>query len=113
MTDNLLKFNKTFSQNTDELRDILSTVNVTYESNVEVLEAINSLNIKKLAMTNVMVFDKLESCTDDLERFSNYMFSVNEYLSNVRSLNDKLDENENRTKLIEELADYFKRKIKL
>lgn len=109
MTDNLLKFNKTFSQNTDELRDILSTVNVTYESNVEVLEAINSLNIKKLAMTNVMVFDKLESCTDDLERFSNYMFSVNEYLSNVRSLNDKLDENENRTKLIEELADYFKK----
>lgn len=108
MTRNLSSFNATFSTNTGELRKTLSLVNDSYRGQAELLESINKLKISDIASANIHVYDKLKNCTEEIGYFSTYLHSVNEYIANVRRLNDKLDANESRTKAIEDMGIFFK-----
>jgi len=108
MTRNLTTFNSTFSTNTKELRNTLGVVNESYKGQSELLHTINQLKIRDIASANIGVYDKLKNCTDEIGYFGTYLHSVNEYINNVRKLNDKLDSNESRTKAIEDMGTFFK-----
>lgn len=108
MTKNLSSFNSTFSSNTRELKSTLALVNESYKGQAELLQSINKLKIREIAYANINVYDKLKNCTDEIGYFGTYLHNVNEYISNVRKLNDKLDLNETRTKAIEDMGTFFK-----
>lgn len=107
VTRNLSSFNQTFSGNTKELRETLTLVNEAYKDQTQVLEAINGLQINKIAAANVQVYDKLQNCTNEIGQFAEYFQSVNQYIADVRKLNHKLDDHENRTKALEKMGDFF------
>lgn len=108
MTRNLADFNRTFSSNTEKLEKTLSLVNESYQGQAQVLNAINNLKINGVAKANIEVYDKLRNCTDEIGKFYNFLQSTNEYVSNIRVLNEKLDSHETRTKAIEDMGLFFK-----
>lgn len=111
MTNDLNEFNRTFSQNTQELRQTLSTVNDSYEGQVRLLEAIDKIKINKIAKANIEVYDRLEGCTEELEKLFTIISNSEEYVAKVTALNDKLGSVEERTQLFEELGNYFKNEV--
>jgi len=112
MTSDLNSFNNTFSANTKELRETLKTVSDNYEGQIEILNAIERIKITKVAQANIDIYDKLHGCTDELEKLFYYIANSEEYLAKVKELNESIGKVEERTKLFEELGNYFKKNSK-
>ena len=108
LTRNLKSFNETFSQNTNALKDTLSIVNETTQGQAELLETVRRLNITRIATANIEVYDKLKDATDEIGRFGEYVNNINAYVANVQALSSKLDDANERTRMIEEMAAFFK-----
>lgn len=108
LTRNLKTFNETFSQNTNALKDTLSIVNETTQGQAELLETVRRLNITRIATANIEVYDKLKDATDEIGRFGEYINNINAYVASVQALSSKLDDANERTRMIEEMAAFFK-----
>lgn len=108
VTSNLTKFNETFSDNAKKLHDALNEVNNATEGQAKLLSTIEKLKITRIASANIDVYDKLKSCTDEIGLISEQLQSSRAYLQEVRSLNEKLDASEQRTRAIEDMAVFFK-----
>lgn len=111
MTQDLNEFNRTFANNTQELKNTLSTVKDNYEGQVELIDAINKIKINKIATANIEVYDKLQGCTKELEHLFEIIADSNTYVSKVVELNNNIGSIEERTRLFEELGNYFKNEI--
>lgn len=111
MAQDLNNFNSTFSNNTKELKETLSMVSDNYEGQVEILESIEKLKITKIAKANIEVYDKLQGCTKILERLFEHLGESENYINKVVELNSKIGEIEERSRLFEELGQYFKNEI--
>jgi len=107
MTKNLTSFNKTFSQNTQDLGSTLSKVNDTTQRQAEFIQAINRMKIEDIVEANKNVYDKLKNSANDVGVFAQYLQKTNEYLQAIRDLNQKLDEYERRTQVIEDAGRFF------
>lgn len=107
MAQDLNLFNSTFAENTKELKETLSQVTDNYENQIELLEAIDKIKINKIAKANIEVYDKLQGCTDELEKLFEYLENSENYIASVIELNSKLGDIEERTRLSEELGQYF------
>ena len=112
LQENLLKFNRSFSTNTTKLDKALQRVETSYENQIELIQTIQQLDIKKMATANVSVLRELQACTPQLERFSQYMHNVNEFISQLNALNRNLDSQEKRTQLIEKMGTFFEQEVK-
>ena len=106
--ENLVSFNNTFAENTQKLGESLSVLKGTSEKQNELLQTIERLKINDIASANVRVLDKLQSSMTELEKLGIYLNNTESYLKEVRLLNDKLDKSENREKMVEGMATYFK-----
>ena len=111
LTQNLSEFNTTFAENTHKFQTALSSVTDTYKNLSSTLQEINDMKIDKIAKSNIEVYNKLKNCTDEIGYFSTYLHSVNEYIANVRTLNENLDKNEARTRAIENMGKFFQSEI--
>ena len=111
MTNDLNDFNRTFASNTKELKETLSMVKDNYEGQVKLLDAIEKIKITKIAKANIQVYDKLQGCTEELERLFEIFANSNDYLEKVVELNGKIGSVEERTQLFENLGNYFKNEI--
>lgn len=111
MTQDLNEFNRTFADNTRELKETLSTVKDNYDGQVKLLEAIDKIKINKIAKANIEVYDKLQGCTEELENLFEIFANSEEYVTKVVELNNKIGSVEERTLLFEELGNYFKSEI--
>lgn len=111
MTQDLNEFNRTFADNTRELKETLSTVKDNYGGQVKLLEAIDNIKINKIAKANIEVYDKLQGCTEELENLFEIFANSEEYVTKVVELNNKIGSVEERTLLFEELGNYFKSEI--
>ena len=111
MAQDLNLFNSTFAENTKELKSALSQVSENYENQVQLLDAIDKIKIEKIAKANVAVYDKLQGCTEEIEKLFEHLGKSEEYISQVIKLNENLGDIEARTKLSEELGNYFKSEI--
>lgn len=114
-TENLQGFNEMFSSNTKQLQETLSIVNQTSQGQVDIIsasnqiiESINNLKIRQIATANIEVYDKLKDCGEEIGALSEYLKTVNSYLTKVDSLSEKLDDADNRFRMIEEMAHFFK-----
>lgn len=108
---NLMKFNMTFQSHISELDATLSKVeNVSLEQ-MELMELIKDLDVKKVAQANITVLKELKGCTGELTTFNQYINNVSAYLKAVNSLNDNLNEHLNRTAAIERMGSFFEKEI--
>lgn len=105
---NLNDFNKTFSVNNNELKEALQTVKEATQGQGQLLQKINHLNITRIATANVEVYDRLRNCTEEIGQFGQYVHGINNYVDTARQLIQKLDDANERTKLIEEMALFFR-----
>lgn len=111
MAQDLNNFNSTFAENTKELKETLSRVTDNYESQIQLLDAIDRIKIEKIAKANVAVYDKLQGCTEEIEKLFEHLGKSEEYIAQVVKLNSSLGDIEARTQLSEELGNYFKQEI--
>lgn len=111
MAQDLNHFNSTFAENTKELKETLSRVTDNYDSQIQLLDAIDRIKIEKIAKANVTVYDKLQGCTEEIEKLFEHLGKSEEYIAQVIKLNSSLGDIEARTKLSEELGNYFKQEI--
>lgn len=111
MTRQLTSFNKSFSQNTKEMRDTLSMVNDASKWQAQLLQTIENLKIDRIASANIAVYEKLQNCTEEIDRLGVYLKNTEGYLTKVQLLNDKLGNADERNKTIERLGQFFESEI--
>lgn len=108
LQQNLTRFNSTFTGTVDRLEERLGDVGDLYASQIEILEKIEAIDVKKMAVANVKILSALDGSVSTLDRFSQYMNSVSDYLVAVRDLNSKLDEHLERTETLGVVSDFYK-----
>lgn len=108
MTDNLTRFNDTFSNNVKGLDYALAKVNESYRQQTDLLEVVNKIADKDLSMKNLQLFNALTKSAKEIEQLGEYLRFSNEYLDNVKSLNENLNTQENRTRIMEDVGIFFK-----
>ena len=111
MSTNLLNFNKTFSTNTNELGKTLSQVNEATALQKQLMETVEKLADKNISRQNLELYNALKDSSREIATLGIYLQNSNQYLAQVRDLNEKLDKNESRTKAIEDMAKFFKEEI--
>lgn len=112
LQENLLKFNRSFSTNTTKLDKALQRVETSYENQIELIQTIQQLDIKKMATANVSVLRELQTYTPQLERLGQYLHHANEYIGHVNALTDAINSQMNRTQLIERMGTFFEQEVK-
>lgn len=111
MSKNLAAFNNTFSTNTNELGKVLSQVNDSYRLQKQLLDSVKQIAEKDISVKNLQLYNVLKNSTEEIGTLAVYLNNVNDYLANVKALNEKLDKSEQRTKSIEEMATFFKAEV--
>lgn len=109
---NLTRFNESFTGTVDRLEDKLGDVGDLYSAQIEILEKIETIDIKKMAVANVKILSALDGSVGSLDKFSQYMCSITEYLTAVKELNSKLDEHLERTETLGVVSDFYKAQMK-
>ena len=112
LQQNLTRFNDSFTGTVDRLEEKLGDVGDVYESQIEILEKIEAIDVRRMAMANVKVLAALDGSMASLDRFSQYMSNVTEYLTAVRELNGKLDEHLERTETLGVVSEFYKKQMK-
>lgn len=108
---NLTKFNKDFATNSQNLNKIFENINTTYKENATFLEAVQKLDVDGMAQANVRVLRELQSCTEQINDLHTFLQQSNQYIAQVESLNSNLSDHLDRTKLIENLGEFFKSEV--
>lgn len=111
MTGNLENFNKEFSDNTSNLSEALAKVNESYKLQTQLIDAVNKIQEGRTASTNLALLSKLIESSEQIGQLAEYLHNTNDYLANVRALNEKLDLHEKRTQVIEEVGKFFKTEL--
>lgn len=109
LVKNLNKFNDDFSKNTENFKKILISVNGVYQTQDNIIENVRQMDVMKMAKSNVMVLKELQSCTCQIEKFSEYLTSINEYTNVVKSFTSKFDSESDRLHILEEIRNFFNR----
>ncbi|MDD6254289.1 MAG: MotA/TolQ/ExbB proton channel family protein [Bacteroidales bacterium] len=108
---NLNQFNKDFSDNSKNLKDIFGNINTTYDNQAEILRLIKKLDINGMADANVRVLRELQGCTSQISLLQSFLNQSNQYLSEVQKMNQELTDYQDRTKLIENMGEFFQSEI--
>jgi uncharacterized protein YsxB (DUF464 family) len=111
MSQKLEAFNNTFSSNTSELGKTLSQVNESYRLQSQLLEIVKQIADKDVSVKNLELYNALKNSTHEIGLLGKYLQHSNEYLANVRALNEKLDASERRMTMLEEMGGFFKSEI--
>ena len=111
MQRNLNKFNETFSSNTRQLDDVLKGINTTYLEQTQLLQAVEKLKVDEIATANIRVLRELKECTDELGELGQLVHNTTEYISKVDDLNGQLSAHLDRTKLIENMGEFFREEV--
>ena len=111
LQQNLMSFNRTFQSHINGLDATFSRVENVSIKQMELMQLINDLDVKKVAQANISVLKELKSCTGEIAVFNQYINSVSNYLKAVNSLNDSLNEHLTRTAAIEKMGAFFEKEI--
>lgn len=109
LSQNLVRFNQTFSDNISGLSDVLSQVSTTSSEQAELIRLIQGLDIARVAKANIAVLKELQNSTGEIAQFNAYLHNVRDYLTAVNSLNENLKQQLDRTQLIENMGEFFQK----
>jgi hypothetical protein len=111
MQRNLTRFNNTFAANTSQLDNVLKGINTTYEDQTRLLKAVEKLKIDEIATANIRVLQELKECTDEIEELGQLVSNTTEYITKVDNLNSLLSSHLDRTRLIENMGQFFREEV--
>lgn len=111
MTGNLESFNQKFAQNNENFGKALEKVNESYKLEVQLLETVRKIADKDITHQNLALYNALRLSTTEIKTLAEYLSHCNEYLTNVKVLNENLYLQENRTRVIEDVGVYFKAEL--
>lgn len=111
MQRNLTKFNNTFASNTSQLDSVFKGINTTYEDQTRLLKAVEKLKIDEIATANIRVLQELKECTDEIEELGQLVSNTTEYITKVDNLNSLLSSHLDRTRLIENMGQFFREEV--
>ncbi|MDD6002202.1 MAG: hypothetical protein PUC50_08455 [Bacteroidales bacterium] len=111
MSTALSEFNQQFAENTQKLNSTLSLVAQTSESQAQLYNAINQLDIGEMAKANVKVYKALHDSADEIAGLAQMLYSSREYVDSVKQLNANLDQSEKRTQMFEKMGEFFRSEI--
>lgn len=109
MTTQLSSFNDSFSKNAEKLNNALSVISQTSLQQMQILETIDRLNVKKIATANIDIYDKLKSCVDELNSFSDAAHECRLFAEQMTSAGQKLAETDARVGMVVKMAEFFDR----
>jgi len=112
MAQQLNNFNESFARNTKDMAATLSLVNDASKRQAQLLQTIDKLKIDRIASANIAVYDKLQNCTEEIDRLGMYLKNTENYLLQVQQLNSKLGDADERSRTIERLGQFFESEIK-
>lgn len=104
---NLNEFNRTFADNSRELKSAFAAIESAYEGQAAYTKELNKLDIAKAQLA----FAALGSATDKINDLNAFLAGSSEYIQKVIRLNDKLDNADERTHAIEQMGIFFKNEI--
>jgi uncharacterized membrane-anchored protein YhcB (DUF1043 family) len=90
MTRQLSDFNQAFADNTQEFQNTLDKINTSYTLQAGMIDKINRLNINEIATANVVVYEKLKNCTDEIGKLGIYLTGINQYQANTTDTIEKM-----------------------
>lgn len=111
LQQNLTKFNTSFQSNISGLNKALGQIKETSSEQVELINLLQDIDIRRVAQANVTVLRELKDCTGELSRFNQYIHSVSDYLTAVNALNSNINEHLDRTAAIERMGAFFEQEI--
>ena len=111
LQQNLLTFNLTFKRNIDGLSSALSQISDSSHEQVQLIQLIRDIDIRRVAQANIEVLRELKSCTGEISHFNTYLHSVAGYLDAVNALNSNINDHLNRTAAIERMGSFFEREL--
>jgi hypothetical protein len=90
LSQNLKNFNTDFASNTKEFKNTTLTVTSSYQNLENVLVVLNKLKITEIASANIEVYEKLQSCTNEIGKLGSYLQGVNRYQANTADAIEKM-----------------------
>ena len=108
---NLTKFNESFARNSQNLDNVFAGINESYKEQADILKSIDKLKINDIATANIRVLQELQKCTKEISDLQSFLAQSNRYLTAVESLNKNLSESYERTRLIENMGEFFRTEI--
>lgn len=104
---NLNRFNNTFASNTENLRNTLGEVNQAASHLRQMSRNILDMDVMKMAAANVKVLEQLEGCTGQLQRFNDYLLSVEGYTDAIHRFEEQFQQEADRVHVLEEIKEFF------
>ena len=105
---NLVKFNNTFSENVTEFRTVLTGIQGSFQSQVDIMEELKKVDVVQLANINVNVLKELKESSSHFAKFQEYLNNVNGFIENTKELNSTVLKQLNRTEDFTSIAEGFK-----
>ncbi|MDI9364177.1 MAG: hypothetical protein QM541_04435 [Flavobacterium sp.] len=102
---NLVKFNDNFTINLNKLSGMLNKNHDALIAQERILTALDSIDIAEFAKANVKVLKELKMGTEQLEKFSVYLNSLNHLSAKTSRLSTSFEDLLNRTNNFESLAE--------
>ena len=106
-----MSFNKTFATNVSQLNSSLSRIRDTSAQQVQFLNAIEKINVTKIAKANISVLQELQQSTEVISQLTVGLHDTSAYLKSVEGLNAQINEYMTRTQAIENMGLFFKQEI--
>lgn len=106
---NLNSFNRTFADNTTQLRGALRDVNDSYRIQGDIIKAVHDMDVMKMAKANVKVLEELKGCTDKLEQFNQYLNDIHGYTNAIHTFTTQFERESYRLHVLEEIKEFFER----
>lgn len=105
---NLDNFNTIFKDNTSCLSNTFDKVNEAYKNQADIVKAVKDMDVLKMATANARILMHLETCTEKLERFNEYLDRIEGYTSTIQKFNEQFNAEETQLGLLREIRDFFK-----
>ena len=109
LVKNLNIFNRTFAENTSDLKGTLIKVNDAYKIQSEIIQTVHDMDVMKMAKANVRVLEELQQCTDKLELFNSYLDNIHGYTDAINTFTALFQQESNRLHVLEEIQQFFMR----
>jgi biopolymer transport protein ExbB/TolQ len=108
---NLVKFNDNFTINLNKLSGMLNKNHDALIAQERILTALDSIDIAEFAKANVKVLKELKMGTEQLEKFSDYLNSLNHLSAKTSRLSTSFEDLLNRTNNFQGLAEKLDNRI--
>lgn len=102
---NLIKFNNEFTVNLNKLSGIFNTNHQALMLQDKILSNLEQIDIAEIAKYNVKVLKELQVSTKEFEKFNIHVSQLNSFVSNSKSLADRISELILRTDNFKTIAD--------